>query len=220
MSKESFSWRSLFINEDKNETPNPQVPPTTGSSETTKFPETMGGSTTGSATNPYLPEILDVYEKGFDSLNIPEFDFYELYKSVMAVGIANPQSYQMAFAMGKSLRPDLTKSFLLEKAKYYIDEIEKVHTKYDATGQGKRKELTDSVAREKDELAKKVDELERKIVELQRELELKTVELDSIDSKNRAQFNELQLKIEANNLAKAKILDSINHVVIGINQYL
>ncbi len=80
--------------------------------------------------NEAFTEVLAVYEKGFDSLNQDGYDFFELYKSVMAVGADNPQSYQMAFAMGKSIKPDLSKSFLLEKAKVYVSEIEKVHAKY------------------------------------------------------------------------------------------
>jgi hypothetical protein len=44
--------------------------------------------------------------------------------------------------------------------------------------------------------------------------------LSKIDSENGQEFNEIQQKIEANNIAKQKILESINAVVTGINQYL
>jgi hypothetical protein len=41
-----------------------------------------------------------------------------------------------------------------------------------------------------------------------------------MDSSNIEQFSEIKLKMEANDLAKHKILDSINTVITGINQYL
>jgi len=217
MAKESFNWKSIFINEptdnaDKESASPTQIPDN-------KFPD-QSINAINSTTNPYLDEIFAVYEKGLDSLNHAGFDFFEMYRSVMAVGPTNPQSYQMAYAMGKTLNPELSKTFLLEKAQYYITEIEKVYAKYDSTGNAKKKDLSDSINKEKETLTKSIQELETKIVQLQRELETKKLELQKVDPSNIAQFNELQLKIEANNLAKHKILDSINTVVTGINQYL
>lgn len=223
MSKESFSWKSLFINEDKSEnttienstteTPNPTV---------TKFPETnaMHVPTGSSSHNPYIGEVLEVYQKGFEGLNKEGFDFFELYKSVNAVGVTNPQSYQMAFTMGKTIQPDLTKEFLLEKSKFYISEIEKVYATYHETGTNRNKELTTSITNQKNDLAKTISDLEAQIAKLQTELEAKKFELSKIDIANHAQFSEIQLKIEANNIAKQKIIESINIVVTGINQYL
>jgi sulfate adenylyltransferase subunit 1 (EFTu-like GTPase family) len=171
-------------------------------------------------TNPFLNEIFEVYDKGFESLNEPGFDFFELYKSVMAVGVTNPQSYQMAFAMGKSIKSDLTKDFLLQKGSFYVTEIEKVHTKYDTVGKNKKAELDNTITKEKYNLSKNISELEAKILELQKELEAKKIELQKIDPVNMEQLSEIQLKMEANDLAKQKILTSINTVITGINQYL
>jgi peptidoglycan hydrolase CwlO-like protein len=138
----------------------------------------------------------------------------------MAVGATNPQSYQMAFAMGKSLNPDLTKAFLLEKSNFYISEIEKVYTKYDATGNSKNKNLLAAINTQKSNLSKEISDLETQIAKLQQELESKKAQFLKIDSENGQEFNEIQQKIEANNIAKQKILESINVVVTGINQYL
>lgn len=220
MSKESFNWKSLFINEDtekvKNEENNANP-----SSETTKFPEVdLNAQTTVNHSNPFLGEILDVYQKGFDSLNTSGFDFYELYKSVSAVGVSNPQSYQMAFTMGKTINPELTKQFLLDKAKFYINEIEKVFSKYESTGSAKKTELNNKIIQEKNNLTASITDLESKIAQLQKELEKKRSDLVKLDHDNAAQFSEIQLKIEANTIAKQKILESINIVVTGINQYL
>lgn len=223
MAKESFNWKSLFINdeasnsEDKAEIKQSAPIPVTD----TKFPDHAGeSSTTNSLTNPFLNEIFEIYDKGFESLNAEGFDFFELYKSVLAVGVTNPQSYQMAFTMGKSIKSDLSKDFLLQKGSFYITEIEKVYAKYDTIGKAKKAELDNSITKEKYNLSKSISDLEAKIVELQKELEAKKLELQKIDPVNREQLSEIQLKMEANDLAKQKILNSINTVITGINQYL
>ncbi|KQW96271.1 hypothetical protein [Flavobacterium sp. Root420] len=224
MAKESFNWKSLFINDETNnaegaaaaQSSAPVLPATES-----KFPNHATESfPTNSLTNPFLNEIFEVYDKGFESLNESGFDFFELYKSVIAVGVTNPQSYQMAFTMGKSIKSDLTKEFLLQKGSFYIAEIEKVYAKYDTIGKTKKADLDNSITKEKYNLSKSISDLEAKIIELQKELEAKKIELQKIDPVNMEQLSEIQLKMEANNLAKQKILTSINTVITGINQYL
>jgi hypothetical protein len=224
MAKENFNWKSLFINDETNKeegsTAAKPAAPVLSTPEK-KFPTQVTDSFPASAvSNPFLNEIFEVYDKGFDSLNLEGFDFFELYKSVLAVGITNPQSYQMAFTMGKTIRPDLNKEFLLEKANFYISEIEKVYAKYDTVGKTKKSELDNNITKEKYNLSKSISDLEAKIIELQKELESKKMELQKIDPKNMEQLSEIQLKMEANDLAKQKILSSINTVITGINQYL
>ncbi len=224
MAKESFNWKSLFINDEINNSEGaPATQPSTPISTTTdnKFPnQAIEAFPTNSLTNPFLNEIFEVYDKGFESLNESGFDFFELYKSVMAVGVTNPQSYQMAFTMGKSIKSDLTKEFLLQKGSFYIAEIEKVYTKYDTIGKTKKADLDNTITKEKYNLSKSISDLEAKIIELQKELEAKKIELQKIDPVNMEQLSEIQLKMDANNLAKQKILTSINTVITGINQYL
>ena len=220
MSKPSFNWKSLFVNDegaDASEIKKADVPV----SSDTKFPTQVAYPVTGDpSANPFINEVVEVYDKGFASLNSAEFDFYELYRSVMVVGPGNPQSYQMAFTMGKSLKPDLSKQFLLDKAKYYTDEIDKVYTKYNDAGNSKIKDLNDSLTRQKDELSRTIHDLETKIIQLQNELMKAKSEFEKVDFQNKEKFTELQLKLDANNIARKKILDSINQVVAGVNQYL
>jgi uncharacterized small protein (DUF1192 family) len=230
MAKELFNWKGLFINDgpsdqkEQQTTPPPPPPAQRAQQQETpvnRFPDEQPKQYTGNdATNPFLTDVIGVYEKGFESLNASGFDFFELYKSVMAVGATNPQSYQMAFTMGKTINPALTKEFLQEKAKFYIAEIEKVHAKYDADGKAKQISIDNSITAEKFNLSKTVEELEAKIIQLQNELEAKKAELLKIDSGSREKYSEIQLKIAANNLAKNRILESINTVLTGINQYL
>jgi uncharacterized small protein (DUF1192 family) len=230
MSNESFNWKSLFIKEDENSTENTTKKETEPSKpislpKDVKFPEnnTLPNKlpvANAGLTNPFLGEILDVYQKGFDSLNLDHFDFFELYKSVQAVGVSNPQSYQMAFMVGKSIKPDLTKEFLIEKAKYYITEIEKVHKDFENRGKDKRRDLIEAQSKENTQLSKRISELENEIEKLKIELENKKIELNKLDANYANPIQETQLKIEANNMAKTTILDSINSVMNGINQYL
>jgi uncharacterized small protein (DUF1192 family) len=227
MSKESFSWKSIFINDESTSTDTQnqttQISTPTPKQSDNKFPETnivTNSVSVGDINNPFLNEILEVYNKGFEGLNSEGFDFFEMYKSVMAVGPTNPQSYQMAFTMGKTIKSDVTKEFLLEKSKFYISEIEKVYAKYDATGNSKNKDLNNTITTQKSNLSKNIADLESQIAKLQAELETKKAELARIDFDNKEMFTQIQLKIDANNIAKHKILESINTVVTGINQYL
>lgn len=224
MSKESFNWKSIFVNDENASVPQDEAKIQTSFIPTdNKFPETntiTNSVPNSNSNNPFLNEILEVYNKGFEGLNNEGFDFFEMYKSVMAVGATNPQSYQMAFTMGKTIKSDLSKEFLLEKSKFYISEIEKVYSKYDATGNSKNKDLTDTISTQKNNLTKHISDLETQISKLQSELETKKAELARIDFDNKEMFAQIHLKIEANNLAKHKILESINTVVTGINQYL
>ena len=182
MTKESFNWKSIFVNDEDasatKEEIKTQVPINTNNN---KFPETntvINSIPVGDSNNPFIGDILEVYNRGFEGLNSEGFDFFEMYKSVMAVGPTNPQSYQMAFTMGKTIKSDLSKEFLLEKAKFYITEIEKVYTKYDATGNSKNKDLNNTITTQKYNLSKTITDLETQITKLQTELESKKSELD------------------------------------------
>lgn len=225
MAIDNFSWKSLFINdENKSNTPSqPSVPITeTAKTSETQFPTTVSPSAVqfNPSNNPFIEDVLSVYQKGFEGLNNEGFDFFELYKSVMAVGPTNPQSYQMAFAMGKSLRPEISKEFLLDKSKFYITEIEKVFQNYDVIGSSKQSELNNNIVNKKDNLNKEITNLQKQIADLQNTLQAKTAELSQIDNDNKQQFLEIQQKIEANTIAKQRILESINTVIAGINQHL
>ncbi len=237
MSKDSFNWKSLFVNDendkDKQDESQKQavthkefpkasenyVAPT--SAQQTTFPSSSSSQVKPtSGNNPFIEEIVEVYERGFNSLNLENFDFFEMYKSVMAVGVSNPQSYTMAFAMGKSIKSDLTKEFLLDKSKFYLAEIEKVYDKFNTAGNAKKYDLDIALTRDKANLSKEVSDLEDKIQELQKEHAAKKQMLIEMDAGSTNLYSEIQQKIEANSFAKQKLTESIQQVVAGINQYL
>ncbi|QBN19321.1 hypothetical protein [Flavobacterium nackdongense] len=221
MGIESFDWKSLFINEEGSNQPKNEETKAPSLPQTNKFPDIeLNSNVSNNSSNPFLGEVFDVYQKGFESLNQDGFDFFEMYKSVNAVGVTNPQSYQMAFTMGKTINSALTKESLLDKGKFYLTEIEKVYDKFNNTGNAKKSDLNLKITQEKKNLSNSISDLESQIAKLQKELESKRNELNKIDVNNAAQFSQFQLKIEANNLAKQKIQESINIVITGINQYL
>lgn len=223
MSKEGFNWKGLFINNDEESEPKQNAQRPEIKADVNKFPEQtnfVGPNTTQDGNNPFMDEILQVYNSGFDSLNLADFDFFEMYKSVIATGSNNPQSYQMAFTIGKSIKPDLTKEYLLEKSKFYINEIEKVYTKYRNIGNSKKLDLDNSINTEKTTLTSRIAKIESELAALQQELERHKASLNKLGSQNQVKFNEIQLKLDANDYARKRILDSLNLVISDIKQYL
>ncbi len=228
MGEKSFNWKTLFVTDAEDNKPKEEIAGNNsmpGNKAETKFPETAGIThstvvTSLNPNNPYLSEVIDVYQKGFDSLNLPDYDFFEFYKSVVTVGANNPQSFQMAFAMGKSIKPDLSKDMLIEKSKFYINEIEKVHTKFAGTGLNKRNELANAQKQENVDLTIAINDIEKNIIQLQKELNEKKADLQKLEQKYVAPILETDHKLQANNHAKNKMVESIQNIVNGINQYL
>jgi hypothetical protein len=221
-----FNWKSLFIVDEEAERNAANQPINTTSSKAVENKETESNNqkstpnTSSTTNNEAFNEVLNVYEKGFESLNHEGYDFFELYKSVMAVGADNPQSYQMAFVMGKSIKGDLTKESLLEKSQYYVQEIEKVHAKYADIGNKKKNELTAQLNAEKSNLTGQINDLEAQLLSIQKQLSKNKTELSEIDSKFNAPLANMEQRIEANNKAKETLLTSIQKVINGINQNL
>jgi hypothetical protein len=216
--KEGFSWKSIFINEDPKTITEPVTIPQTANT----FPsESVAQQPVSFNTNnPFIGEIIAVYEKGFESLNSPSFDFFEFYKSVISVGINNSQSYQMAFTMGSAMNPEINKAFLLDKANFYITEIEKVHKNFLNTGTSKSNEISANINNQKQGLQNSIADIENKITQLQKELIDKKAELERVESGTSKEYVEIQQKLEANEMAKERIIQSIKQVVSGINQYI
>lgn len=224
----AFNWKNLFIEPTEEEKAAQlaaeKAPPT----KVVEMPSSIAPKMTMPSTpiskvdtgGDAFKEVLAVYEKGFDGLNHDGYDFFELYKSVMAVGADNPQAYQMAFAMGKSIKSDLTKSILIEKGNSYVAEIEKVHSKYAEVGNKKRADLLNQLNAEKSNLSSSIKSIESQISSLQAELSKQKSELSEIDNKFGASLTDMEARIGANDGAKQTILNSIQKVINGINQNL
>lgn len=225
MAKEKFNWKGLFVNDEGSskekavETPTEKItsfPAETSSN--TKFPEQVSMPT--SIDNSVLGTVIEMYEAGFESLNKPGYDFYEFFKAIKAVGSNDSSVYKMAYTMASSVDSKITKASLLEQSGFYIKEIDKVHQQYQSKGSSKKTQILSGLKTKKETLTTEVSQLEKQILQLQTQISDKKNQLLSIDSNLVTDVAEIEQKIVANDLAKTKILDTINTVVQGIKNNL
>lgn len=165
----------------------------------------------------YLDKALEVYQKGFDSLNQPGFDFYEFYQSVASGGINNPAVYAMAFQMASAMDKSISKTSLVQQADFYLGEIQKVYEDFVAKGQTKRQEVESLKVNENQSLTNELNDMTHQLEALKTQIEDRTRKLSAIDSKYNPQLSEIDSKLAANTTAKDRILSSIQTVKQGIN---
>ncbi len=233
MAKEKFNWKSLFVNEEENSNEK-QVKPSSSTTSfpketkttSSKFPEQAkqkGSTPLNSATkvnNSILGTIVDMYESGFESLNMPGYDFYEFFKAIKAVGSNDAAVYKMAMTMAQSVDSKVDKASLIEGAGFYISEIEKVHKQYATKGNAKREQIQGNQLKQKESLTKEISALEKQIMQLQTKVSEKKIQLESADSSLLSEVADIEQKIVANDMAKSKILETITAVVDGIKNNL
>ena len=169
-----------------------------------------------SVTQDQIDKAYTIYEKGFDSLNTPGYDFYEFFKMVLAGGIDNAPIYAMAFAMGKSTDSSITKEALVAKADYYLDEINKVYENFTTQGNAKKQEILGQKSSENQQLVSNVELIQQQIESLHVQLTDSQNKLKAIDSKYATAIGEMDAKLSANSLAKDKIVGSITTVKNGL----
>ena len=110
------NWKSLFIKETESEAAAKKETKKDSTesysfpiSDTTPvMPASNSGTTPPPAIDPGVQEVLNVYESGLDSINMPGYDFYEFYKAITSIGHANENTYQLAYQMAKSLDKTIT----------------------------------------------------------------------------------------------------------------
>src|SRR5690348_1564667 len=88
-------------------------------------------------SNPHLESVIGMYQKGFDSLNMPGPDFFEFFKTIMKSGADNKAAYTVAFDFIHGMDSSLTKDKLIEQANFYVNEITKVHADTASKGSAK-----------------------------------------------------------------------------------
>jgi hypothetical protein len=233
--------KDLFIVSDGNSDDKPKKEPVVQKS-TTKFPDssTKTEETSSSIFNVFgfgetpaptskptfsgnvvvndevLGKTLEMYETGFDSLNQPGYDFYEFFKAVMAGGIENPAIYGMAYGMGSAMDKTITKDKLLMQSDFYLSEINKVYNGYVEKGNSKKQEIINQKNNENQALAGDLNLMRQQLEQLQIQIADRENKLSVIDNKYAPMLNEVETKILANDLAKNKIVSSIEQVKNGI----
>lgn len=161
---------------------------------------------------PHMQAILAQYEKGFDSLNLPGYDFFEFFNAVMLTDPNNPQVYEMAFTMGKSMDPTLTKEKLIKDGQYYLDELCKVHNTFKGEGQLALDKILEKKRLAGSELSTRIESLSAQIDNLTRELNTAKTEAQSLDTTFQPQITEIECKLKANDIAKDTLVNKINLV--------
>lgn len=169
------------------------------------------------SNNPYLDEIIALYENGFNKLNKEGVDFYEFYQSIKAGGLDNVSTYPMAFNMCKAMNPSLTKESIVSDGEYYVESIEKAYDQYKASGESKLNQTNQEKDSEEASLKEEVNSIEAQIRELTNTLNIKKGELDSIGGKYKSKLESISLKLDANKIAKTKLISEINKVITNIN---
>jgi DNA-binding transcriptional MerR regulator len=207
------NWKSLFV-KDENQPESNSTPKQTTSD--LSFPVNKSGvaslnayNTVSTELSAETKEVMEVYEKGLDSINMPGYDFYEFYKAIQTAGPHNQQAYNMAFQMAKAMDNTLTVQKLVNDADFYISKINEVHSQYVTQGQQKLNEISNQLQMEKTDLAKAIDQkvmrlaqLRSELTELENELQTKRNALAKVDDIYMPREQAIRSKLSANDLAK------------------
>src|SRR5688572_14629446 len=111
------NWKSLFVKTEEKESSKKE-----DRSESFSFPVNQGNSSQQASSpqpsynDPITSEVLQVYENGLESINMPGYDFYEFYKTVSSAGVPGEQTYIMAFQMARTLDKTISSVKLLSDA--------------------------------------------------------------------------------------------------------
>lgn len=221
MAKEKFNWKNLFIQDAENskQESSPVIENKIVSESKVTFPSAQNQQS-GAVSNEVLSQVIEMYEKGFDSLNQPGYDFYEFFKAIMATDPNNPQSFVMAYTMANSMDKSINKPFLLSSGDFYQKEVLMVYSKFDEEGKKAKNDLINQQKNEKEKLQSDVKTIQNKITVLQHELEQKSKMLQNFDTTNFGKIQEIDQKILANDLSKDRIMQKISQIISGINTHI
>ncbi|GHN02018.1 hypothetical protein WSM22_35070 [Cytophagales bacterium WSM2-2] len=182
---------------------------------------------TNKSNNPYLAEIIEIYEKGLESINMPGYDFYDFYVAVKAAGAHNETVYKMAFQMGKTLDSGITSQKLAVDAEYYISKINEVYQKYADQGRQKidalasqQRNESSTLSSEVSQIESEINKLKQQIQTLDRKLSETKATLSKVDEKYKPQQEVVQQKLVANDQAMQMSVQKINTIKDGIGTFL
>lgn len=224
------SWKNLFVRDDETGEQN-QV----NSAGDFSFPAAVNTPRQPGTVNPgtgvveqaVVNEVLTVYEKGIDSINMPGYDFYEFYKAIGSISNAGEQAYQMAFQMAKSMDNSLSTQKLLSDAEFYISKINEVHNQYSMQGQQKISSLEAKKNDEKNKLTadindatQQVNQLRIQMQELEAQINQKRTRLTAVDADYLPQENAIRQKLLANDNARQMSILKLSSVKDGIKNFI
>jgi len=210
------NWKSLFVKSAEEEEAEPSMPQK--DVDNFSFPlnstQPSAGTTnqftsSGGIDDKALNEVLAVYEKGIDSINMPGYDFFEFYKAIGSIPNAGEQAYLMAYQMAKSMDNTLTPQKLVKDADFYISKINEVHQQYNTQGNQKIQSLETKKNQEKNQLMSEIEKgtvqvsnLRNQLQALESEINQKRTTLTTIEGNYQPQETAVRQKLLANDNAK------------------
>lgn len=167
-----------------------------------------------------IDKVLAIYEKGFDGINKPGYDFYEFFKAILATGSNDASIYKMAFSMAQSQDKSVSKTSLIEDANEYLEKLTETHANNESRGNTNLSNVETEKAAERQTLKGRQKTLMAQMENLQTELNSVNADLSGIDSRYQARITDVKCKLMANDHAKTTIFTRINTVVNGIKDNL
>ena len=235
------SWKSLFIKEEENEaTPNtipkkelpikeetPSFNPDLVKKSNSEFKTSPHVTQNSSSDNSSFEEVLKVYEKGLESINMPGYDFFEFYTAIHTVGESSEAAYTMAYKMAKTLDSTITPNKMIKDAEFYLSKIKEVHKQYESQGSNKlgsleneKKSLEKKIESEISNNINEIEQLKVRIQELENKNQNKTKELSQVPEQFNSKIESIKEKLNANNKALEVSVSRIENVKNGIIKYL
>lgn len=224
------NWKGLFIKTEDTED-KPQA--NKNITDTYSFPIANKDHSSGSnassemgiADQGVINEVLEVYAKGIDSINMPGYDFYEFYKAISSIGSANEITYKMAFQMAKSMDGNISPQKLLTDAEFYISKINEVYSQYTRQGQQKLNSIDTQRNEEKNKLMHEIETGNQQINQMRNQLQVletdvnqKRMTLSTIDSKFNPLESVIRQKLLANDNAKQISIAKLIAIKEGIQK--
>jgi len=219
------NWKHLFVKSDEQE--GTGIPPTEAYGFPLNTPVSDSNSPPASINEQTLNEVISVYEKGVDSINMPGYDFFDFYKAISSVNLHGEQTYSMAFRMAQSMDNKLTVGKLLSDAEFYISKIDEVHKQYSLQGQHKLSSLESKKNDEKNRLIADIDQgvahveqLRSQLQSLETEISQKRAKLTAIDTEFQPKEAAIRQKLLANDSARQISISKLNAVKEGIQKHI
>lgn len=168
------------------------------------------------ASPEHINKALEAYHSGLISLKQASYDFLNFYDALSEDDRKNPAVYQMAVRFASSMDKSITKDKLVQSADFYIGKIQENYNNYVNSGNTKRQTVLGQKADENRTLSADLDMLEQQAQAIQTQIQDRKNKIASIDTKYDMQLNEIDSKLAANDIAKDRIVSSLELVKQGI----
>lgn len=172
-------------------------------------------------------EVIEVYESGLESINMPGYDFYEFYKAISSTGMSGEHTYQLAYQMARSMDKTITVQKLIGDAAFYISKINEVHGQYVNQGQAKLRSLEEKKKAARGQLQHEIDQGANRIVQLRAELQQlesavqqKKAQLLKIDEGFLPQEKAIREKLAANDKARTVSIEKLQSIRENITRFI